>query len=138
MNYEPFQLSRDIVHADRAWSDLETELAKEDRQAGKPPRSFPDIVDVNVLPRDDNPVSFSTRDEVRERYEGFLADSRLEVSPSAEFIRDRLAGQLLHLELLEGREVDVFRHIEGSMGSELTRIDEKDLDDRQQAIEAEL
>ncbi len=97
-----------------------------------------DIVDVDVALRDKNPISFSDRDEVRDQYEAFLSDPRLTNSPSEEFIRDRVAGQLLHLSLLEGQTTSVFNHIETAMGSELVLVEEEILDDRQQQIEDRL
>jgi hypothetical protein len=134
-----YEISYEIAHADRAWHDLETQLAEDEAAAtGKPVERFTDIVDVDVLPRDDNPIAFHDRDEVRDAYSNFLRDPRLKASPSEEFIRGRLLGQLLHLELLEGTEVDVHSHIETAMGSELVLIDEGKIDDRQQEIEDQL
>lgn len=133
-----YELSKDIAHADRAWHDLEIDMAEQAKQSGEDSGRFADIVDIDVLPRGKNPISFSSRDEVRDAYEGFLADPRLEASPSAEFIRGRIAGELMHLRLLEGEDVDVFTHIKTNMGSELESVDEAVLDSRQQAIEEQL
>ena len=135
-----YELSWDIAHADRAWHDLETRIAEQETAAtGEPVRRLTDIVDIDLLPRDDKPAKvFLTREEVRDAYEGFLTDSRLEDNLSEEFIRGRALGQLLHLDLLEGGQVDVHRHIETAIGSELALVDEGLIDDRQQGIEDEL
>lgn len=133
-----YELSKEIIHADRAWHSFEAERAETAAAAGTPETRTVDIVDVDVMPGGENPVSFSNRDEVRQRYEAFLDDSRLRDAPSEEFIRDRIAGQLVHLDLLEGQAVSVFDHLETAMGSELALVDEGVLDDRQQQIEDRL
>lgn len=135
-----YELSWDVAHADRAWHDLESRIAEQETAAtGEPVERFTDIVDIDLLARDDKPAKvFLTRDEVRDTYEGFLADPRLEDNPSGEFIRGRVLGQLLHLDLLEGGQVDAHRHIETAMASELRLIDEGLIDDWQQLIEDEL
>lgn len=133
-----YDLSNEIIHADRAWHALESQLSEEAEAAGTPETRTTDIVDIDVLPGGENPVVFSDRDEVRNKYEAFLSDPRLEDAPSEEFIRGRVAGQLLHLDLLEGQSTDAFNHIETAMGSELSLIDEAVIDDRQQQIEDQL
>jgi hypothetical protein len=133
-----YELSQEIIHADRAWHDLEGRLAQAAAAAGTPETRTIDIVDVDVAPRDKNPLSFSGRDEVRDQYEAFLSDPRLSGSPSEEFIRGRVAGQLVHLGLLKGQTTSVFNHIETAMGSELALVDEQVLDDRQQQVENRL
>lgn len=135
-----YEFSLEIAHADRAWHDLEARIAEQEAAArGEPVKRFTDIVDIDLLPRDDKPATiFLTRDEVRDAYEGFLADPRLKDNPSEEFIRGRVLGQLLHLDLLDGGRIDVHSHIETAMGSELALIDEGIIDDRQQQIEEQL
>lgn len=133
-----YELSKEIGRADWAWNYLEIQIARDAEKTGQPVERLAEIVDVDLAPDQGSLPLFDDRQAVRDAYECFLSDERLEDTPNKDFIRRRIGAQMLHLSVLEGAEADIFTHAETVTDSELRLIDETVLDDYQMRLEDQL
>ncbi|HET7060462.1 MAG TPA: hypothetical protein VFH99_04090 [Candidatus Saccharimonadales bacterium] len=110
----------------RAWDKLERRPGDDDG-----------IVDFDVVPDYDNPLSFDSRKQVAGAIEELL-DRAPHTGDYAEFSAAKLQASRMHLHLLDRRKVPLRKHAQTAMGVTPEKVDEEVIDDYRARLDDQL